>query len=148
MLRSFLRVARPRPLVATTARLFVSADAIGGYVVGTLGLLYGGVTHYQKLQKLKKDMKDIAVDLKIIPEEIIPQKLKEAKVTSSEAGKNYIDRPSIQRKIEYAFDNDVKGYFVVYGAKGMGKSEIVEHTAINLLSLSSLYLVLAQRKNW
>lgn len=149
MFRKFFRVARPRPFVATPLRLFnseVPKDNKEKWTIySLLGVAVAGVVYFYKdakpaLKEAKQDVKDVAVALKLIPEEVIPPKLKEAKITSSVAGDTFVDRPALKLKIEEAMSENVDYYLVVYGAKGMGKSELVQHTAIGKPSIVKLYV--------
>lgn len=83
------------------------------------------------MEKVMK--KDIPKDMtpthaKTIPEEIIPQKLKDARVTLTSINDSFVHRPETAAKLDFAMNTDMHGYWIVYGPMGMGKSELVEHT--------------------
>ena len=65
----------------------------------------------------------------LLPESI-PPALEKARVTTSHAKANYVSRPNVKAQINDFLDSDSIGYCVIYGAKGVGKSEVVDHTAI------------------
>ena len=52
-------------------------------------------------------------------------------MTTSHAKAKYVSRPDVEAKIDNYFNsNNNSGYCIIYGAKGVGKSEVVDHTAI------------------
>jgi hypothetical protein len=62
--------------------------------------------------------------------ESIPPALEKARVTSSAAEAEYVSRPDVEAKINGYLDSKTTSYCVIYGAKGVGKSEVVNHTVI------------------
>uniref|UniRef100_A0A7S0SRD8 ATPase AAA-type core domain-containing protein n=1 Tax=Chromulina nebulosa TaxID=96789 RepID=A0A7S0SRD8_9STRA len=61
-------------------------------------------------------------------QEILLKSLQSNKITSSLSKENYVRRQDVEASVNLA--TNVK-YMVVYGPKGAGKSELVEHCAIN-----------------
>ena len=149
MFKTLFRLARPRPLLLVSPVRSINIEALKENKKwtfgGALSLIAAGVIYYYKevkpaLKEATQDVKDVAVALKLIPEEVIPPRLKEAKVTCSDAGEDFIERPALKAQIEEVMDVTTASYTVVYGAKGMGKSEIVEHSAIGKSAVVVLHV--------
>jgi hypothetical protein len=61
----------------------------------------------------------------------IPRTIAYSRIEESTAGNNYISRPKLEDQLEKAFTLTPNGrYYVVYGNKGVGKTELVTHAAI------------------
>lgn len=61
----------------------------------------------------------------------IPRTIAYSRIEESTAGKNYISRPELEDQLEEAFtDAPIGVYYIVYGNKGVGKTELVTHAAI------------------
>ena len=82
-----------------------------------------GLSLYSSSKEVVKDVNDL------FPESM-PPALEKARVTSSAAVAEYISRPDIEAKIIDYLDSKTTRYYVIYGAKGVGKSEVVNHTVI------------------
>ncbi len=89
------------------------------------------IVNWSQAKSIASDGHRVAVRMKWIAEEVIPPKLLQSSLLSSKAGDKYIERPALKSQLDYAMSADIDGYWIVYGPKGEGKSEIVEHNAIN-----------------
>jgi len=85
--------------------------------------LLTGLAFYAVWKEFTKDVSEL------LPESI-PPALEKARVTSSHSKAKYVSRPGLEAKINNFLDSNSTSYCVVYGAKGVGKSEVVDHTAI------------------
>ena len=94
--------------------------------LGTAGVALART--YPQLKEVKRDVGDLFL-------ESIPPALEKARVTSSASEAKYVSRPDVEAKISNFLDSDCTKYCVVYGAKGVGKSEVVDHTAIGRRSV-------------
>ena len=53
-----------------------------------------------------------------------------ARVTTSASEAEYIGRPDLEANLNIFFDSESVSYCIGYGAKGVGKYEVVDHTII------------------
>mmetsp|Transcript_7355 Transcript_7355/g.7759 ORF Transcript_7355/g.7759 Transcript_7355/m.7759 type:complete len:460 (-) Transcript_7355:128-1507(-) len=61
----------------------------------------------------------------------IPRTISYSRITDSTAGNNYVERKDLEDQLERAFTRIPDGrYSIVYGNKGVGKTELVTHAAI------------------
>mmetsp|Transcript_7354 Transcript_7354/g.7758 ORF Transcript_7354/g.7758 Transcript_7354/m.7758 type:complete len:513 (-) Transcript_7354:141-1679(-) len=61
----------------------------------------------------------------------IPRTISYSRITDSTAGNNYVERKDLEDQLERAFTRIPDGrYSIVYGNKGVGKTELVTHVAI------------------
>lgn len=81
------------------------------------------IAHYSTLKEAKKDVVNFAEKLSFA--------IKKAELTES-ISTQFVIRPIIEGKINEALHASLKGgnYTIVYGPKGSGKTELVDHTAI------------------
>ena len=91
--------------------------------VSVFSTMVTGLSIYVASKEVVKDVSDL------FPESI-PPALEKARVTSSAAEAEYVCRPDVEAKINNYLDSKSTSYCVIYGAKGVGKSEVVNHTAI------------------
>ena len=63
------------------------------------------------------------------------------------ASRNYVERHNLVSLIQNALNTTpYGGYWIVYGTKGVGKSEVVDHTAINQPGVVKLLVTSATSK--
>jgi hypothetical protein len=92
------------------------------------------VQNYSQLKNLKEDL---AASL---PIQI------ERSTIFTKASTNYIERKDLETKVNIAFDSSGL-YYIVYGAKGVGKSEVVDHCGVNRSGVIKLMVTSANSKD-
>jgi hypothetical protein len=126
-LRRFSSTPEPnQSFLSKKAPWIISAFSIGVAVIST----------YPQFKEATKDAMNL-----------LPAAIDQAKVTKS-ASKNYVERPGLVSLIQRALTTaPYGGYWVVYGPKGVGKSEAVDHTAINQPGVVKLLVTSANSKD-
>ena len=121
--RSILRTQRPS-MISNSLRRSVFDWQIPA-AVASLGVI--GVSLLRAYPQFKEVKRDVG---ELLPESI-PPALDKARVTTSASEAEYVSRPGLEAQINTFLDSSKNvSYCVVYGAKGVGKSEVVDHSAI------------------
>ena len=120
---------RSTPLLRLPKKLFSTEPKAGDSTTFKEASVYLGSSLLTGLA-LYAVWKEFTKDISELLPESIPPALEKARVTSSHSEAKYVSRPGLEAKINRFFDTNSTSYCVVYGAKGVGKSEIVDHTAI------------------
>ena len=128
-IRRIFHFKRSPPLLRLPKKLFSTDPKAGDsttFKVAAVSIgssLLTGLAFYAVWKEFAKDVSEL------LPESI-PPALEKARVTSSHSKAKYVSRPGLEAKINNFLDSYSTSYCVVYGAKGVGKSEVVDHTAI------------------
>ena len=95
---------------------FTPARVVGGGIFSAIVGLFGV---YPYLKEFKRDVGELL-------EESIPPALKKARITTSPSENRYVSRPGLEAQISsFMTAPSLSKYCVVYGAKGVGKSDII-----------------------
>ncbi len=106
------------------------------WIISAISIGAAAITAYPQFKEATKDAMNL-----------LPAAIDQAKVTKS-ASKNYVERPGLVSLIQRALTTaPYGGYWVVYGPKGVGKSEAVDHTAINQRGVVKLLVTSANSKD-
>ena len=120
---------RSTPLLRLPKKLFSTEPKAGDSTTFKEASVYLGSSLLTGLA-LYAVWKEFTKDISELLPESIPPALEKARVTSSHSEAKYVSRPGLEAKINRFFDTNSTSYCVVYGAKGVGKSEVVDRTAI------------------
>jgi hypothetical protein len=106
------------------------------WIISAISIGVAAITAYPQFKEATKDAM-----------KLLPGKIERSKVTKS-ASKNYVERPGLVSLIKRVLNAaPIGGYWVVYGPKGVGKSEAVDHTAINQRGVVKLLVTSANSKD-
>jgi AAA+ ATPase superfamily predicted ATPase len=107
------------------------------FVLGSLATMMLG---YNPGKEAVKDTKAVAIKL-LGPLALVPLRLEDCTVESKIADTKFVKRPAIEEVIrEAVYSSKPTFYHIVYGAKGVGKSSLVERVAAGRKGVVQIYV--------